>query len=224
MIQSPTPPLPNDEFWPCVGHQLRNPLSTILASSEALAAGIFGQLTPEQHRAAQSIQENVRSMFTMIHDLVDVAGERIAIVIAEPVRCDIATMFREAFDGLAAPSGLRSIQLIDASEQQDVMVMADSARLQRTINELIGLLVVTVPLRSTVRVSASHRRDRLRLEVRRCAGGTVEEPQSAEEQSAATSPLLVPIQKLSPLGCAVLSRLVASFGGEGWCAAVVTAT
>jgi CheY-like chemotaxis protein len=205
--------LNSNEFWSSVGHELRGPLSTILARVETLEQGVFGELNPSQVSALKPILQEVRALSGMVNDLVGVACEGAAQKPQTSAPCSPYAMGQRAFTELGTQLQRRSIQWIDDATSQSLVVLADAPKLERIITELIGLVARTASSRSQVRYTASYQAPSLVLKVQRLTSvqGSI---QTAESKShALDTNLLGSAMKTRPLGCMVLAQLVEAHEG-----------
>jgi PAS domain S-box-containing protein len=62
-----------DEFLANMSHELRTPLNAILGMAEGLQEQVFGPTTPEQIKAAQTIERGGNHLLDLINDILDVA-------------------------------------------------------------------------------------------------------------------------------------------------------
>src|SRR5687767_4246737 len=90
---SPTPqPVIKDErshFLAHMGHDLRAPMTNILALTEALVDGVYGPLPPAQSETLKHIRDNGHRMINMVTDLVDLARIETGQIKLEPVSTEI---------------------------------------------------------------------------------------------------------------------------------------
>src|SRR5688572_16779400 len=101
---SPSPfPMPNESesapqspardershFLAHMGHDLRAPMTNILALTEALVDGVYGPLASVQSETLKHIRDNGYRMINMVTDLVDLARFETGQIRLEPVSCEI---------------------------------------------------------------------------------------------------------------------------------------
>src|SRR5688572_31350878 len=95
------PPVIKDErshFLAHMGHDLRAPLTNILALAEALTDGVYGPLAPAQSETLKHIRENGQRMINMVTDLVDLARFETGQLQLERAPCEIMEVCREGLE------------------------------------------------------------------------------------------------------------------------------
>src|SRR3954449_10872001 len=115
---SPTPqPSTNDErshFLAHMGHDLRSPMTNILALTEALEDGVYGQVAPAQSEPLKHIRENGHRMINMVTDLVDLARFETGQLQLNPAPGEIMDACRQ---GLEMARGLASSKNVTVSSE-----------------------------------------------------------------------------------------------------------
>ena len=116
-----------------VGHDLRTPLSSILVSSEYLAAK--GGLTPEQDRLVRRMASSASRMSVIIRDLVDFGRVRQGLGVAVQLqRADVADLARAALHELEDSEQRRAG--LDA--RGDTSLECDPGRILQVASNLLG--------------------------------------------------------------------------------------
>jgi signal transduction histidine kinase len=59
-----------DEFLSIVSHELRTPLNVIMGYSGLLVEGMFGELSPEQNNAAQTVTSQSKDLLSLVNHLL----------------------------------------------------------------------------------------------------------------------------------------------------------
>jgi signal transduction histidine kinase len=150
-----------DEFLGTVSHELRTPLNAVLGWAQILKR--TGVADPDQTaRAIDAIERNAQAQAQLVEDLLDtsrvVSGKlRITFV---PV--DLADLVQAAVESLRPLARSRGLDLTLTVGEGLVPIMADAARLQQVIGNLVSNALKFTPPAGRVEVS-----------VRR-AGGTME--------------------------------------------------
>ncbi len=62
-----------DEFLAGMSHELRTPLNAILGMTEGLQDQIFGNITPQQLKALNTVEDSSTHLLNLINDILDVA-------------------------------------------------------------------------------------------------------------------------------------------------------
>jgi signal transduction histidine kinase len=122
-------------FTAIVGHELRTPLSAILAGSDALRSELSGH----QRAKADLIHEAGRMMTALLDDLLDLQKVEAGRLDIEITEFDLRRMVRQTYDlwlDQARRKGLR-LRLI-GSKRLPRWIRADPTRLQQILNNLIS--------------------------------------------------------------------------------------
>jgi phosphoserine phosphatase RsbU/P len=122
-----------ERFIGILGHDLRNPLNTIMVSAAVLDTTV-GQAEDRQRLALQRISTSTRRMARMIDDLLDFTRARLGggfpIQLAS---CDLAALCQQVADELL---GARPDACIDLSREGDCAGSWDVDRLAQVISNL----------------------------------------------------------------------------------------
>ncbi|WP_395741762.1 response regulator [Prosthecobacter sp.] len=193
-----------NEFLGSMGHELRNPISNILAQGETLLEGVYGPLESTQKKAVTAIQDSARQLLQLIADVVDLgrieAGAsplaKSACVVSEKCAASVATV--------AALAKSRSIQIVTEVQPPRLSVLADPHRLQQVITELLSAAILTMNTGGGLRLHITHGEKGLQLQTRGAATGGGGTP----------AQLLSQLGKVKPIGLALLQQLVQLHSGS----------
>ena len=121
-------------FLAIVGHDLRNPLNSIMMSADALSG--MGKLTEESSAMAAQIAASAAAMAGMIGDLLDFTGIGLGSAMPlSPAKMDLKTLCQEVADEMRAAHPKRTVEL---ELQGDLTGEWDAARLRQLISNLLG--------------------------------------------------------------------------------------
>ncbi len=193
-----------------MGHELRNPLTSILALAEAMHEGIYGPLSEGQRRALQSIRECVAREIDLITDVIDLSR---VLPVQPPLARAACRLEEQADKALSMVRELgrnRAIQLSSQVQLRSDGVQADARRFrQMTVHLLMAVLLAT-PAEGQVRLSLGDVQGGLLLQVAGAPGGVaVELPVRHEDEEN----VLETVAQGRPLGFRLLRRLVDQHGG-----------
>jgi CheY-like chemotaxis protein len=209
------PPTPaRDErshFLAHMGHDLRSPMTNILALTEALVDGVYGPLAPAQSETLKHIRDNGHRMINMVTDLVDLARFETGQINLEPAPCDVMEPCRS---GVAPARGIaksKNVTIESELNPPSVQAVADARRLRQLMAGLASAAVVSAPAEGRVflRVQADTAQGALRLEAHTEKKGYQTSP---SEKSASASPpsaaALQKLRKMSAVAVAMLEKIV----------------
>ena len=142
------------DFVAAASHELRTPLTSILGYVELLLEDPDADVE-ERHAHAQAAHRNCHRLLTLVEDLLTVnrmeTGNLPVAVEPMPLGSALAPV-EELARGLCARAGLRLV--VDAAGA-DAVVLADFARLQEVLENLVGNAVKFTPAGGEVRLAAS---------------------------------------------------------------------
>ncbi|MBA3269240.1 MAG: HAMP domain-containing histidine kinase [Acidobacteria bacterium] len=121
-------------FLAILGHDLRNPLQSIMMSADALPHG--AETDPLVSGAASRISASVTSMARMINDLLDFTGIGLgAAMPLSPAVMDLRCLCREVIDEMRAAHPTRTFRFEPQGEFTGVW---DAPRLRQMVSNLLG--------------------------------------------------------------------------------------
>lgn len=202
------PPDPaQEEFLSSMGHELRNPLTSILAHAEALQEGVYGPLQHAQQTALSAIQQDVRHLLHLVADVIDLSRDTAALSPTHFIPCPLAESCQHSLDRVAALASTRAARLTCDIQPPALSVMADAQKLRQIITELLAAALLTTPaggqLQLHVRIDGSGH-----LLLHTHSGPSDPPAPSATAPDAMQPPLLQRLKKLKPIGIALLQKLV----------------
>jgi signal transduction histidine kinase len=193
-----------------VSHDLRTPLASLRAMSEAIDEGVVED-QPTLRRYVGEMRTGVETLARLVDDLFELAQVDAGAIEAEVRRATIAEVVESALaacDGQATEKGLT----VEA-DLADAAASPCSPRLTRVLQNLLQNAISHTPADGTVRVEAERRAGSLRLTVEDSGGGIppgaaerVFDPFWRGDASRASDG--------AGLGLALAKRIVESMGGE----------
>lgn len=198
------------EFLASMGHELRNPLSSIIAHVESLVEGIYGPLAEAQKTALASIQASARQVVQLVADVVELGKLETGGSPANPVACRVGETCEKCLQLVADLAHSRSAQVVTDIQPRNLTVMTDMRRLSQIITELLSASILTIPTGARVMLCVSSDGGGLHLRTRGSAGHSI--PAKArplsDDDDPTPSQLLGRLQRVKPIGVALLQKLV----------------
>lgn len=149
-------------FLAILGHDLRNPLNSMLMSGAMLAR--TGGLSTEMSRAAAGIAASATAMGQMISDLLDFTGVGLgAEMPIEPAPIDLRGLCQEVVNEIRAAHPTRTVRF-DA--RGDLTGVWDAARMRQLVSNLLGNAVQHGNDSDPVVLTAEAEEDRVHIECR----------------------------------------------------------
>jgi signal transduction histidine kinase/CheY-like chemotaxis protein len=152
-----------DQFLAMVSHELRNPLSPILAWSRMLK---LGTLQPEQQAAAiDAIARNAVAQAQLVEDLLDVSR-----IVSGKLRLDVrptslGPVIEAGLDALRPAADAKQIRLQRVLDSRPGMVLGDPDRLQQVVWNLVSNAVKFTPKGGRVQVALERVNSHIELSV-----------------------------------------------------------
>jgi phosphoserine phosphatase RsbU/P len=139
-----------------LGHELRSPLSAILAYSALLLDEEFGSLRDRQRESVARIQMSGQHLLAIIENVLDVARINAGVLHLSPSVICVESVLAEAVQ-MVQPRATEKHQDLRVGPAGDVMVQADANRLRQALVNLIGNAIKYSPQGGAVEVVASAR-------------------------------------------------------------------
>jgi len=155
------------KFLGMMSHDLRTPLTTIYGNAQLLATEYPGPLTAEQSAAIQQIAEACREQLTLISDILEFArldSGRIKLHPQPVVVSDAIERAERLMGTQAAEAGLTLRRELKCDAETSVL--ADAARLQQILLNLLTNAVKYTPPGGEITVTCATAGDRVRIGVR----------------------------------------------------------
>lgn len=139
-----------EEFLATLSHEMRTPLNAVLGWAQILAGE--GLTVEENQSGLETIQRNVRSLTSLIEDLLDTARIESGKIRLELARAELEPVLAATLEALRPQAVARGVSLL-ASSGPTVFVWVDSHRLQQILVNLVGNGIKFTPAGGNVRVS-----------------------------------------------------------------------
>ena len=151
----------SDLFTASIGHDLRNPLNSIVSSSELLARST---LLPDAERAAaKRITSSALRMADMLSELQDFSRSRLdGFLHLSLEHANVAEICRDVVTEIAAAHPTYTLQFVESG---DTAAVVDRKRMGQLISNLVGNAVQHGTPSGTISVRAQGDGQRVRIEV-----------------------------------------------------------
>lgn len=194
-----------------MGHELRNPLSNIVAQVETLLEGIYGPLEPAQKTALNAVQSSTRQMLQLVADVVDLGKIDAGAEPLTPAPCRVGEICGGSMNAVAELAQSRSIEAVFEVQPADLVVAADTARLQQIITELLAGALLSMPTGGRLQLRITYEAGVLLLQT---SGVPAETSPAPAGEHASPAELMKRLGKVKPIGQALLQKLVRLHGGS----------
>ena len=163
------------EFFANVTHELKTPLTMILAPLELMIQGEMGKLTEPQKATLASMLRNGVKLLTLIGDLLDlskVEESRLRLQIAEQ---DLVAYLSELVAEVRPLAQRKAIELSFQSNVEACTVFCDIERLERVFVNLLSNAAKFTPSQGKITVTLTDEGDSVRVTVADTGVGFPEE-------------------------------------------------
>lgn len=207
---------PDDQpsFLATIGHELRNPLSCILAQAETLQDGLHGPVSAKQQAVLQSIQDEVHRTLSLVSDLADLGRIESNTLVLNIAPCSLETVQRQVLEVAHSAAQARSVELMSTPAPAGVNVQADQTRLRQIIFELLSAALLSAPVGGNATLSITLREGGILIQ----AGCGISTAQLCSlpfppHDDSSTPTIISRLFSLKPLGISLLRKLVQLQGG-----------
>lgn len=198
-------------FLSNAGHELRNPLSSILAFAEALQEGVHGPLSAQQAASMQAIRDNVHRQIELLNQFIDLGHLEVGALTPTPSSSALSPIVESAVARVQDLARGRSIQIQTTIHPAGIEVVADARRLGQIVSEMLSTGVISCPVGGQLRLEISCAQDGASLEA--CLVGGLDNHEfvlgshlGGTDQTSLNA--LARVRKLRPIGYALLEALV----------------
>lgn len=163
------------EFTRALVHELKTPLTALLASSEILAAGKLGE--PWQ-KLAMNIHRGASNLNGRINELLDVARGEVGLLEVKRAMMDPMQLLLQVVDELGPSAAGRQQSLELDLPGRLPLVFADPVRVQQVVLNLLNNAIKFTPEGGKIVVKARRKNGNLVVEVQDTGPGIASEEQS----------------------------------------------
>ena len=201
------------EFTRTLAHELKTPLTSVVASSDSLLAKLHDEPLLS---LARNIGRGASNLNSRIDELLDMAKGEVGILELKLETVDVMQLLRDAADNMAPVAAGQSQTLVLEVPPSLPQVRADAARLQQVVLNLLSNALKFTPRDGKIKLKAGEKSGALIVEVQDTGPGV-----SVEEQER----LFKPYQRLESdkgrlsglgLGLALCKTLVELHEGQIW--------
>jgi PAS domain S-box-containing protein len=154
-----------EAFLSIASHELRNPLTTLLANAQVLqrSASREEQFSERQRRMVRTVYEQSARLGEMFDVLLDLSQIEEGQLTIERTPLDLGTLVRQVVEDVQAASEAHTI-VLDAPEAR-MTVLGDSLRLEQVLRNLLSNAGKYSPEGTTIKVAVTLQGDQVRVSV-----------------------------------------------------------
>jgi two-component system KDP operon response regulator KdpE len=199
------------EFTRALAHELKTPLTSVLASSDLLASELRDE--PMQ-TLARNIQQGASNLDGRIDELLDLAKGEVGMLQLKLETIDLVELLTETAEAMSPLASRRGQSLTLSLAAALPPVRADATRLQQVVNNLLVNAFKFTAVGGSVKLTARRKNGDVVVEVKDSGRGIAK-----EEQKWLFEPYRRPQKEPSGglgLGLALSKTLVELHGGQIW--------
>ncbi|MEX2426576.1 MAG: HAMP domain-containing sensor histidine kinase [Thermomicrobiaceae bacterium] len=151
------------EMLVAVSHDLRTPLSSIRAMGEAILDGVVDTQEGKQYVRQMMIETNNLSL--LINDLFELSQIDVGSLKLQREPCDLRDLISDTINAMRVQAAQLNIDLQGKDADTPQLVLADSARMQRVLTNLVQNALQHTPSGGTVRIRVEDAGPKLRVTV-----------------------------------------------------------
>lgn len=202
------------EFLDTVSHELKTPVASIQALSEALLDGLVAN-EAERRRYLHNIGNQARSIGSLITDLLDLSQLEQGSLSIKPTAIPVQAFFQEEHSKYEPLLASKNLTLQFEMPSMSVAVLADPNRLSQVLANLLSNAIRYAPEDSTITLTVAAARHRLRFSLTDVGPGiSPKDLPHIWERFYRSDSARSRSDGGSGLGLAVTKKLVEAMGGE----------
>jgi signal transduction histidine kinase len=154
------------DFTAMIAHDLRSPLSTVLATSEMMHSGAFGVASDDQKKWLGRIQATCRAMTEVVNDFLDVSKMEAGRLELIKERIDLYKLIQGSLESYLPMARVKNISLASHLEPDLPAFNADARRLEQLLSNLIANAIKFTEPGGTVEIGTHHQNGDIKLWVK----------------------------------------------------------
>lgn len=166
------------EFFTNVSHELKTPLTLILAPMDELEARLGAHCSSEDAASLRMVRENALSLLRLVNEILDFARLDEGRVPVNPTEIRLGAFVAEITDYLKPLADRRNVRLACSRPRREILARLDPKLLRRALGNLIVNAIKYVDPGDQVTVRLGLRRGQILIEVEDTGPGIPERERS----------------------------------------------
>ena len=154
-----------NDFLNLLTHELKTPLTSIIAFADLMARGSEKELSGRQAQQLQVIQRNAWQLDALIQDLVDVSSIERGNIELEPAATDLSALVSGVIEGLSPNLEQRGQSVEYTKPEGGAEAVVDRQRITQVISNLISNASKYSPKDTTIFVNVEDLDDRVMVSI-----------------------------------------------------------
>lgn len=135
----------SDEFLASMSHELRQPLTGVLAMTEVLQAQSYGPLNERQQQLLQRIEHSGRHLLDTVNEMLDLSRLDAGLMDLAVAECALEPLCQECIQAVAGAAAAKRQSVHFSIEPQSLRIAADPRRLRQMLVNLLDNAVKFTP-------------------------------------------------------------------------------
>jgi len=204
------------EFVGMLSHDMRNPLSAIIATLELSLDGSLGELNDNQHQFLGSAMNDSRRMLEMLNDLLDGYKYEAVELKLEKTQFDVTQLISKLVSDFSALARERQLELFQETPLS-LTVTADEGKLTRVISNLLTNALKFTPKEGRIIVSAADKKQNIQVSIQDTGEGIApDELEKVFQKFYQVEKRKLGRKTGTGLGLPLCRKLVDAHGGKIW--------
>jgi signal transduction histidine kinase/CheY-like chemotaxis protein len=140
-----------------VSHDLRNPLTTILMTTELLLRAVPNDRRRRDRKHAETVHRSAARMDRLVRDLLDFATVEGGRLVIDPKPHSSRDLTHEALQAQESQSLEKAVKLELVHPGEDALILCDRERIQQVFANLLGNALKFTPRGGTITLSVGRR-------------------------------------------------------------------
>jgi len=204
------------EFVGMLSHDMRNPLSAIIATLELSLDGSLGDLNDNQRQFLGSAMNDSRRMLEMLNDLLDGYKYEAVELKLEKTQFDVTQLISKLVSDFSALAKERQLELFQETPLS-LTVTADEGKLARVISNLLTNALKFTPKEGRIIVSAADKKQFIQISIQDTGEGiSPDELEKVFQKFYQVEKRKLGRKTGTGLGLPLCRKLVDAHGGKIW--------
>lgn len=154
-----------NQFFSNITHELKTPLTLILAPTEAIIKGEMGKFSPDQQEYFRRIYQNGLRLMKLINDLLDLAKLEDSKLKLRVEESNLSTFVQGLLSNIKPLAERKKITLRDTVPEEPVIVWFDHDRMEQVLINLLANAVKFTPENGEIGVTVTPHGEELQVVV-----------------------------------------------------------
>jgi len=142
------------DFVSMVAHEIKNPMSSVLAQIKVIQDGLAGNVTQKQDEILGRASEKIKGLVTLSSELLYLAKKEAGLATLERIKCNMVEILKEQVDFHQQKARAKGIRLELVQLPDLPFVLANKQNMEEVLSNLITNAINYTPEEGKIIVSA----------------------------------------------------------------------